>query len=99
MAININNQLLIDFAATKFADKIGYRTCVTASQVLSAFGLALMAFLALAGDLDATVSPALVGSISEMAGSNLKMGLLVATVFPVVLIADLMVLKKWYKNS
>lgn len=32
-------QLLIDLAATKFADKIGYRTCVVASQVLSAVGL------------------------------------------------------------
>ena len=38
-------QLLIDLAATKFADKIGYRTCVVASQVLSAAGLAAMAFL------------------------------------------------------
>ncbi|MBQ7930950.1 MAG: MFS transporter, partial [Clostridia bacterium] len=38
-------QLLIDFAATKFADKLGYRACVTASQVLSALGLALMAIL------------------------------------------------------
>ena len=38
-------QLLVDFAATKFADKIGYRTCVVASQVLSAAGLVLMAVL------------------------------------------------------
>ena len=38
-------QLIVDFAATKFADKIGYRTCVVASQVLSAAGLALMAIL------------------------------------------------------
>ena len=38
-------QLLIDLAATKFADKIGYRTCVVASQVLSAVGLISMTFL------------------------------------------------------
>lgn len=38
-------QLLIDFAATKFADRIGYRACVTASQALSAFGLIMMAVL------------------------------------------------------
>ena len=38
-------QLLVDLAATKFADKIGYRNCVAASQVLSAVGLALMAIL------------------------------------------------------
>ena len=38
-------QLLIDFAATKFVDKIGYRACVVCSQVLSAMGLALLAVL------------------------------------------------------
>ena len=38
-------QLLIDFAATKFVDRIGYRTCVVYSQVLSAVGLALLAVL------------------------------------------------------
>ena len=38
-------QLLIDFAATKFADKIGYRICVVISQVASAAGLALLSFL------------------------------------------------------
>ncbi len=38
-------QLLVDFAATKFADKIGYRTCVVASQVLSSLGLILMSIL------------------------------------------------------
>lgn len=38
-------QLLVDLASTKFADKIGYRTCVVASQVLSTVGLVLMAIL------------------------------------------------------
>ena len=38
-------QLIVDLAATKFADKIGYRACVVASQVLSAVGLVVMAFL------------------------------------------------------
>ena len=38
-------QLLVDLAATKFADRIGYRKCVVASQALSAAGLALMAVL------------------------------------------------------
>ena len=38
-------QLLVDLGATKFADAIGYRTCVVASQVVSAAGLILMAFL------------------------------------------------------
>ncbi|MBQ8717827.1 MAG: MFS transporter [Clostridia bacterium] len=38
-------QLLVDLVAVKFADMIGYRTCVVASQVVSALGLVLMAFL------------------------------------------------------
>ena len=52
----------------------------------------MFAFLALAGDLGATVSPAMVGSLSEMAGDNLKTGLLAATVFPIVLVAGLAIL-------
>lgn len=39
------SQLLVDLAATRFADKIGYRTCVVVSQVVSAMTLASMAFL------------------------------------------------------
>ena len=38
-------QLLVDLVAVKFADIIGYRTSVVASQVVSAAGLILMAFL------------------------------------------------------
>lgn len=53
----------------------------------------MFAFLALAGDLGATASPAMVGSLAEMAGSNLKTGLLSATIFPVVLIISLLMLK------
>ena len=57
-------------------------------------GTAMFAFLALAGDFGATVSPAMVGGLSEMAGGNLKTGLLVATIFPVILVVGLIVLYK-----
>ena len=57
-------------------------------------GTAMFAFLALAGDFGGMVSPAIVGSLSEMAGGNLKTGLLVATVFPVVLVFGLLILNK-----
>ncbi len=59
-------------------------------------GTAMFAFLALAGDLGATVSPAMVGSISNMFGGNLKIGLLFATSFPVILILGLIVLNRKY---
>ena len=57
-------------------------------------GTAMFAFLALAGDSGAMISPAMVGSLSEMAGGNLKTGLLAATVFPVILVISLLILKK-----
>ena len=38
-------QLLVDLVAVKFADVIGYRACVITSQLVSALGLVLMAFL------------------------------------------------------
>ena len=57
-------------------------------------GTAMFAFLALAGDLGATVSPSMVGGISEMAGGNLKIGFLAATIFPIILVASLIGLNK-----
>ncbi len=54
-------------------------------------GTAMFAFLALAGDLGAMVSPSMVGTLSEMAGGNLKAGLLVAAVFPVILVIVLLI--------
>ncbi|MBE6749916.1 MAG: MFS transporter [Ruminococcaceae bacterium] len=62
-------------------------------------GTAMFAFLALAGDLGAMVSPAIVGSLSEMADGNLKAGLLVATVFPIVLVIGLIVLRSVKKHQ
>jgi MFS-type transporter involved in bile tolerance (Atg22 family) len=52
----------------------------------------MFAFLALAGDLGAAVSPTMVGRFSEMAGGNLKVGLLTATVFPTILTLGLIFL-------
>lgn len=62
-------------------------------------GTAMFAFLALAGDLGASASPTMVGSISEMAGGNLKTGLFVATLFPVILAVGLIVLKSVKKHQ
>ncbi|MBE5779645.1 MAG: MFS transporter [Clostridiales bacterium] len=60
-------------------------------------GTVMFALLALAGDLGGSVGPSLVGGVSSMAGGDLKIGLLAAIVFPVLLIAGLIVLKKWVK--
>ena len=69
-------------------------TISISSQKCPRGGTAMFAFLALAGDLGATVSPTMVGSLSEMAGGNLKTGLLAATLFPIFFVFGLLILKK-----
>lgn len=74
-------------------------TISLSSQGCPRGGTAMFAFLALAGDFGGTVGPALVGNISELAGGNLKTGLLVATVFPAVLVLGLLILKKKHRKN
>lgn len=68
------------------------------SQTCPKGGTAMFAFLALAGDFGATVSPAIVGAVSNAAGGNLKIGLLVATTFPLILIIALLILSRKFKK-
>ena len=49
-------------------------------------GTALFAMLAMSGDLGGAAGPAIVGNISQVFSNNLKAGLLVGTIFPLVLI-------------
>ncbi len=65
-----------------------------AAQKCPGGGTAMFAFLALAGDTGATVGPALVGSISQLCSGNLKVGLLCATAFPLVLSLSLVFLRR-----
>jgi fucose permease len=69
-------------------------TICISSQKCPKGGTAMFAFLALAGDLGATVSPTMVGSIADAVGGNLKTGLLFATAFPAVMIIGLIILIK-----
>ena len=59
-------------------------------------GTAMFALLALAGDLGAAMGPWVVGNVSKLADGNLKMGILAAIVFPVLLIAGILILRKKY---
>lgn len=69
-------------------------TISLSSQKCPQGGTAMFAFLALAGDFGGTVSPALVGSFSELAGGNLKTGLLAAAFFPILLVVCLLILNQ-----
>jgi len=73
-------------------------TISISSQKCPKGGTAMFAFLALAGDLGAMVSPAMVGGIADAVGGNLKTGLLFATVFPAIMILGLFVLVKRFKR-
>lgn len=61
-----------------------------ASSAIKGGGTAMFALLALAGDLGCSAGPTLVGLVSSAAGNNLKMGILIGTVFPVVLLLSMM---------
>ncbi len=69
------------------------------SQKCPKGGTAMFAFLALAGDLGATISPTIVGNISNLAGGNLKTGLFVATIFPLILILCLVILRQKFDKA
>lgn len=51
---------------------------------------AMFAFLALAGDLGCSIGPTVVGRVAGLAGDNLKAGILVGAIFPVLLIGGIM---------
>ena len=69
-------------------------TISISSQKCPKGGTAMFAFLALAGDLGATVSPAMVGKIADAVGGNLKTGFLFAALFPIIMIIGLILLLK-----
>jgi len=61
-------------------------------------GTAMFALLALAGDLGCSMGPTLVGRVSAAAGDDLKKGILVAIVLPVMLLVALWMNKRAEKQ-
>lgn len=57
-------------------------------------GTAMFGMLAIFGDIGAAVGPWIAGVVSDAVGLGLKAGLLVAIVFPVMLVIGVMLLKK-----
>lgn len=64
------------------------------SPRLPSGGTALFAMLAMAGDLGGAVGPSFVGAVTQRAGDNLQSGMLVGSVFPLVLVAALILLNR-----
>lgn len=62
-------------------------------------GTAMFAILALAGDLGCSAGPTVVGMVSNAMNGSIKSGLLVAIIFPVLLIAGLILCKRMSKSE
>lgn len=61
-------------------------TISISSKKFPAGGTAMFAFLAMAGDLGGSLGPAMVGRITQSVGDQIRVGLRVGLVFPVVLV-------------
>ena len=65
-----------------------------ASASIKRGGTALFALLALGGDLGCTAGPTLVGFVSGRFNDNMRAGILVGTVFPIILLLGIHLCKK-----
>lgn len=91
---------LIGIAVTGFAVGIMWPgTYSKATQSIKGGGTAMFAFLALAGDVGCAAGPTFAGNIAGLVGDNLKIGILAAIVFPVVLTVLLIAMRKRKPNG
>lgn len=70
-----------------------------AAASLKGGGTAMFALLALAGDLGCSGGPTLAGIVSGQFGDNLRIGILAAVIFPVLLLLSLGICKKMEKSK
>ncbi len=69
-------------------------TISMASAKLPLGGTALFALLAMAGDLGGAFGPSMVGYATQLAGDDLRIGLRVGCIFPVLLVVGLLMMKR-----
>ena len=62
-------------------------------------GTMMFAFFALAGDVGCSAGPTYVGTITSLSDGNMKQGILLACVFPILLLAGLMAVRKVVENK
>lgn len=70
-----------------------------ASAALSKGGTAMFALLALGGDVGCSGGPTLVGMVSSSQNDNLKMGILIASIFPILLLLGILICKRMKNND
>lgn len=74
-------------------------TLTLASEMIPRGGTALFALLALAGDVGCSLGPYVVGLFTEGAADNLSKGILVATIFPILIFLAMAYLRRRKKRS
>lgn len=92
LAALVNNPLisLIGCALCGFSVGIFWPgTFSVAAMKLPGGGTAMYAFMALAGDLGCSSGPSVVGFVANACGGNLKIGIIVALLFPIVMLLGL----------
>ena len=72
-------------------------TISISSKRLPTGGTAMFALLAMAGDLGGAMGPNLVGNVTSFFENNLQRGMLAGSVFPMILIVSLLLMKKGKK--
>lgn len=110
-ALCVASYLAISFSKNPIVGLIGCGICglsvgilwpgsfSMASAALRYGGTAMFALLALAGDLGCSGGPTLVGLVSSSLGDQLQKGILVATIFPILLLNGLMILKRYHAKQ
>jgi len=69
-------------------------TISISSKKFPAGGTAMFALLAMAGDLGGSVGPAIVGRVTHLSGDNIRAGMGVGLIFPMVLIIMIVIMSK-----
>lgn len=74
-------------------------TISTSSRRMPLGGTAMFALLAMAGDLGGAFGPGLVGFATQLAGDDLRAGMRLGCIFPILLVVGLIVMKRMAQKS
>ena len=73
-------------------------TISISSEKFPVGGTAMFALLAMAGDLGGSIGPGIVGRVTQYADDNIRVGMGIGLIFPVILLAMLFLLGKQKKQ-